>query len=339
MKNVKRISALLLALLLCLSLCACVGSQTPDISYHDEDFFAMDTVMSVRVYVDHDGAVSEELRQIVEDLDKELSASEKNSALSLLNASGQTDNAHIAELCRLGAELSARTDGALDLTLLPASRSWGFPDKGYRIPGEEELGELRAVVGMDRLHLTEGAVLLDEGTALDMGALAKGYAADLCRRQLEDRKLCGILSLGGNIQTVGDKPDGTDWVVGIQNPDDANAFAAVLTFKGSKAVVTSGDYQRYFTSGDRRYCHILDPKTLSPAQSGLRSVTVVADSGVLADGLSTGLFVLGMDRALELWRQSKDFEAIFIAADGSVTVTEGLADLVSQCEFTVAKRG
>ena len=338
MKNVKRITALLLIFLLCGNLCACVSTLTPDISYHDEEFFAMDTVMSVRVYTDHDGSESMEIRRIVEELDRELSATSEDGALSQLNRTGQTDNAHIAELCRRGAELSARTDGALDLTLLPASRLWGFPDKSYRIPAAEEISELRDVTGMDKLHVTDGAVRIDAGSAVDLGSLAKGYAADLCRKQMEDRKLCGILSLGGNLQTVGSKPDGSDWSVGIQDPDNDNAFAAVLTFRGSKAVVTSGDYQRYFETETQRYCHILDPGTLSPVRGDLRSVTVVADSGVLADGLSTALFVLGKERALELWRQSKDFEAIFISADGSISVTEGLADMVSQCEFTVVKR-
>ena len=338
MKRCKSVSALLLILCLCLSLMGCVGVQTPDISYHDENFFAMDTAMSLRVYVDHDGALCGELRQLVEELGRELSAAEEGSALSLLNNSGETDNAHIAALCKLGREISARTGGALDITLLPASRAWGFPGKNYRVPSPLELEDLAAVTGMEHLQLTEGGVRLDSGSAVDLGALAKGYAADLCRQVLEDRKRSGILSLGGNIQTVGDKPDGSDWVVGIQDPDNANAFALVLSFKGSKAVVTSGDYQRYFELDGKRYCHILNPETLSPVSGDLRSVTVVADSGALADGLSTALFVMGKDRALELWRASDDFEAIFISQDGTVTVTEGLAGLVSECEFTVVNR-
>lgn len=329
------LAVLLLAMLL---LCSCVTSLTPDISYHDEEFFAMDTVMNLRVYVDHDGSVGGALRRTVEELDGALSATAESSALSQLNSSGETDNAHIAALCKLGQELSARTGGALDITLLPASRAWGFPDERYRVPELAELSELQTVTGMDHLHLAEGVVRLDSGCAVDLGALAKGYAADLCRAQLEDRKLSGILSLGGNIQTVGDKPDGSDWVVGIQDPDNANAFALELTFRGSKAVVTSGDYQRFFEQDGRRYCHILSPETLHPVRNGLRSVTVVADSGALADGLSTALFVMGQERGLELWRSSHDFEAIFISADGTITVTEGLADMVSRCEFTVVKR-
>lgn len=338
MNHCKRAAAILLILAVMLCLCGCINTQTPDISYHDEDFFAMNTTMSVRVYADPDGVASAALVAIVRELDREFSVTEAGSALSALNLSGQTDNADIAALCKLGAEISARTDGALDITLLPASRLWGFPDKDYRIPYAYELEELEPVVGMDKLQLADGKVQLVTGAAVDLGSLAKGYAADLCRREMEGRKLCGILSLGGNIQTVGDKPDGSAWVVGIQDPDDANAFAAVLTFRGSKAVVTSGDYQRYFTMDGERYCHILDPETLSPVRSGLRSVTVVADSGALADGLSTALFVLGKDRGVEIWRASKDFEAIWISADGSVTVTEGLKDMIGECDFTVVKR-
>jgi thiamine biosynthesis lipoprotein len=173
---------------------------------------------------------------------------------------------------------------------------------------------------------------------LDFGALAKGYAADLCRSAMENAGVSGILSLGGNIQTVGTKPDGSDWVIGVRDPDDPGRYALTLRLQGSQALVTSGDYQRYFEADGVRYCHILDPQTLSPVRGGLRSVTVVTGAdpgGRMADGFSTALYVLGREAGTALWRQLGGFEVIWIEDDGRVWVTPGLEGRVAEGEYEV----
>ena len=300
---------------------------TAPVTAQDTSLFCMDTAMNLRIYGD-DGAAAKELTQILSGLDKALSVTDPNSALYQLNETGSSQNADILALLKEAEALSQRTQGAVDPTVYPAVRPWGFTEDSFRIPSDSEIQAALGHVGADQLSLSEDKVTLKDGAALDFGAFAKGRAGDFCREALEKRGLSGILSLGGNIQTVGSKPDGSDWVVAIQHPDDPNAFVITLQLKGIHAVVTSGDYQRFFEVDGVRYCHIFDPETGAPVQNSLRSVTVICDSGVTADGLSTALFVMGFEKAVEFWRSSSDFEAVFLTADGTVWVTEGLASVV-----------
>ena len=332
----KRILPVLLALALLISACDLLpdpnmGSRAAS----EQSIWAMDTQMDLRLYGDADGTVMESLTALLNWLDRELSATSADSALTALNESSRTEDAGIAYLAGRAQELSAMTGGALDITLLPVSRAWGFGADGYRIVPTEDLEALRAAVGMDKITLADGTVSLADGAMLDFGALAKGYAADLCRAKLEQAGLSGILSLGGNIQTVGTKPDGSDWIIGVQDPDDAGRYVLTLRLTGTKAAVTSGDYQRYFREDGVRYCHILDPQTLSPVRNSLRAVTVVADEGLLADGLSTALFVLGREAGEAFWRERGGFEALWIEADGTIWVTPGLADRVVEGKYEV----
>lgn len=331
----KQMIALLTAMILLLTLPAC-GAQ-PARTARDREVFAMDTVMELRVY-DSSDAVLDEMDAALAALSRELNAEDDSGGLYALNRAGGGENAALADLVRRAAALSARTGGALDVSLHLASLAWGFPSKHYTIPTEADLTELANHCGM-RLVACEGdRITLQNGAELDLGAVAKGYAADRCRAILERAGVSGILSLGGNIQTVGKKPDGTDWTVAILDPDDPGSYLLTMTVTGTKSVVTSGDYQRFFERDGARYCHILNPETLSPARNGLRMVTIVADEGFLADGLSTALFVMGLERGIEFWRAGNDFEAIWLTEDGTVTVTEGLEDRISYKNAEVVRR-
>ena len=328
----------LLLLLLALSLAGC--NLLPDASMQDRtvsdaSIWAMDTQMDLRLYGDTDGTVMAELTAILNRLDHSLSATSPDSALTALNESGRTDDADVVYLASAAQTISAQTDGALDITLLPVSRLWGFGTDSYAVPEPAALDALRDRVGMDKLTVSDGAVSVSAGTMLDFGALAKGYAADLCRAKMEEAGIAGILSLGGNSQTVGTKPDGSDWIIGVQDPDDMGRYLLTLRLSGSASAVASGDYQRFFMQDGVRYCHILDPKTLSPVRGSLRSVTVVTDGGLKADGLSTALFVLGREAGIALWQSMGDFEAVWIEADGTVWITPGLKDRVVEGSYQV----
>ena len=147
----------------------------------------------------------------------------------------------------------------------------------------------------------------------------------------------GILSLGGNVQALGTKPDGSLWRVGLQDPADERALFATLEL-ADKAVITSGAYERNFEQNGITYHHIIDPRTGYPAESGLSSVTIVSDDGTLADGLSTALYIMGKEAAVEFWRSNRDdFDMVLLADDGAVTVSAGIADALTLSDGSTAE--
>ena len=155
--------------------------------------------------------------------------------------------------------------------------------------------------------------------------IAKGYTGDqLIRLFRENGVTSALINLGGNVQTVGTKPDGTPWRIGVQSPF-GEGYLGTIEAK-DEAVITSGGYERYFEKDGQIFWHIIDPATGLPAKNGLLSVTVAGESGALCDGLSTALFVMGLEKAAAFWQSSGGFDAVFVTDDGSVYITEGLAE-------------
>lgn len=324
------------ALSMVLLLSACGSSQPETLS-----ILAMDTAMTFSVYGDDADTVLSDASLEVRRLDALLSRTNPESAVTHLNAGDQIQvGKEVCGLIASAQKYSAATGGAFDITLAPVSTAWGFTTDSYQVPSQEELDALLPHVGMEHIHLTEDSASLDPGTQIDLGAIAKGYASDqlgaLFARSGVER---GWVSLGGNVLAWGSRPDGDPWEVGIQDPahpDDSSALVCSLFLQDAFAV-TSGSYQRYFEQDGKRYHHILDPKTGTPAESGLVSVTVVADyapgNGTMCDALSTALFVMGAEDALTFWRSGiYDFELVLVTEDGRVLVTEGLSDQYAPAE-------
>jgi thiamine biosynthesis lipoprotein len=163
--------------------------------------------------------------------------------------------------------------------------------------------------------------------AVDVGAIAKGYAADQAARILMDAGVeHALLDFGGNILTIGNKPDGSQWRIGIQHPEESrNQYLGILEGV-DETIVTSGPYERYFIEEGVRYHHILDRRTGYPARNGLLSATIVAEESMRADALSTATFVLGMEEAQELVLSLEDVEAIFVTEEQEVWVSPGLRE-------------
>ena len=302
---------ILLALVLLLTGC---GARSPESC----TLFAMDTVMDISVWGEEKTAAADALESLLKELEQRWSATDINSVPSQLNGDGTVLYTEDIRFLDQVEALSKRTDGAFDSMLHSVISLGGFLNDEYHVPTQQELE----------------AALAEE--KWNLGAVVKGYAGRRAVELLQTMDIDrAILNLGGNVQTYGDKADGSPWIIGIQNPQGGDPVGNV-SVTGTMAVVTSGDYQRYFERDGVKYHHILDPKTGMPAESGLASVTVICKDGVVADALSTALYVMGLEAAAEFWRGSDDFEAVFILSDGSVYATEG-ANL-SGCEFEVIHR-
>lgn len=317
------------------------------------DVFAMDTFMTMTAYGPGAEAALEQGEAEIRRLDSLFSTGKPDSELGRLNQWSQDLEAGAGDeqfplsdeaygLLERAMELSRETEGAFDPAVYPLMRLWGFAGKEgeERTPAKPEDSEIQALLPLCR---PENVVLRPEnhalevtvpGTMLDLGGAVKGYAsARLMELFREQGVSSALVNLGGNVQVLGTKPDGSLWRIGIEDPErEGNIAALSLT---DTAAVTSGGYERGFEEDGRRYHHLLDPETGYPAEGGLLSVTVLTPDGALADMLSTALFVMGRERAEAfVARRAADwqFEAVLVTEDRELLATEGLRDRLESRE-------
>jgi thiamine biosynthesis lipoprotein len=229
-----------------------------------------------------------------------------------------------------GLEYSRMTNGAFDVSIGPLVDVWGIGTEYAGVPAEEEIERHLALVDYRKVELDpvdQTIYLPEEGMALDVGGIAKGYAAEEVARILRDEGIeHALLDFGGNILAVGVKPDGSQWRIGIQNPQQSRGEFLGIVEDEAMTVVTSGDYERFFTEDGVRYHHIIDSRTGYPARTGLSSVTIVSGDSTEADALSTAVYVMGVERGAELIESLEGIEAAFVTKDRSVYMTSGMPE-------------
>jgi FAD:protein FMN transferase len=226
-------------------------------------------------------------------------------------------------------QVAELTDGGFNIAIGPAVDIWNVIE-GRRVPTESELDALRHMVDLHAVHVdvqTQTIFLEKAGMRIDVGGIGKGYAADQAVAVMKKAgALAGIVALSGDIKTFGQLPGGRKFPVGIQDPRKEGEVLAFIDLE-DEAISTAGDYERFFEHDGVRYHHILDPHTLQPAR-GCQSVTVIAREGIWADGLDTGIFVMGAELGMQLVEALPDVEAIIVDHEGSVHVSSGLRDRI-----------
>lgn len=335
-----KLSGIFLLTLCIVAFTACQNSDEDKKA--SKDIFAMDTYMTVTAYGKNaENAVDKAVDEINR-LETVLSAQKKESDIYKLNQTGSgTLSADTKDIVSEALKINKTTNGAFDISIYPLMVKWGFTTQKYNVPSKSEISKLLKNIDSSKIEFDEksSSIKLGKNMKIDLGGIAKGYTSSRVMQIFKDCGVTsGLVSLGGNVQALGTKTDGTDWQIAIENPDKSSDYIGVVSVK-DKAVITSGGYERYFEKNGKTYHHILDPKTGYPAESGLKSVTIVSDNGTLADALSTSLFVMGKEKALDYWREHKnEFDTVLVEDNGNITITDGLKKVFkSNFKFDIAK--
>ena len=322
-----------------------------------KQLFAMDTYMEFTAYGKNSEKAVDAAIEEVQKLDAMLSAENSKSEVYALNEQGNlqaTDD--LAELILRGKEIYQETDGLFDDTIYPVMKLWGFPTGNYHVPTAAEVQKKLALVDGNKVEIQtrdsdekgrdskEKAkfVTLGADQQIDFGGIANGYTGQKLAELFQEYGVSSALvSLGGNIQAIGTKPDGSSWKVGIRDPKGGQQdYIGVLSVE-NQAVVTSGGYERYFEEDGKTYIHIINPRTGYPADGDLLSVTIVSRDGTLADGMSTALYIMGYEKACQFWRQHREeFNVILVTDDGKIHISENLKEnFQTECDLEMIESG
>lgn len=330
--NIK--SSLLLGCFTLLLSASC--STTP--KQYTAEIFAMNTLVSISLWGDQGQEAIGQAQDFLYALDDSFSTTRSHSQLSQLNQSTgtwQKISEDMEEVLYFAREMSIDTQGAFDPTVCPIVKAWGFTESEHRVPSEEELEDLLPLVDATLLEIDfkEHQLFMPEDMMLDLGGIVKGYASDRLVELFHSLEVdSASIDLGGNVYVLGSKIDGSSWTVGIQNPY-GGGYVGSLPLE-DKAIITSGGYQRYFKDPETgtTYSHIIDPRTGYPADSGLASVTIISNSGMRGDVLSTAFFVMGFEESVEYWKRYENFDMVLICEEGDVYITPNLSS-----QFTLVK--
>ena len=320
---IKKLSAVLTASALLLTGCSGAKSSTQtdqDLTYTDMLF---DTVIKIQILDPADESILDGLKKLCKKYDTMFSNTNTDSELYKLNhANGQpfTVSSETANLIQEGIHYSELSGGAFDLTIEPVSALWDFKADKPTVPSSDAIAQAVSHVDDTKIDIQDNTVTLEDPEAgIDLGAIAKGYIADQVKTYLKKQGIKhAIINLGGNVDVIGTKPDGSKYNIGIQKPFDESGEAITSVQLKDQTVVTSGIYERYFKKNGKLYHHILDPRTGYPCENNLYSVSIITDSSTKADALSTTCFLLGYEKGMELIQSMDGVKAIFITDDEKV---------------------
>lgn len=301
-----------------------------------ETYFIFDTIVTVKIYDERATDTDfQNIKKILENIESKMSRTLKTSELYKLNAHAGKGpyavSADTFDVIQRALDYAKRTDSAFDPTVGPLVNSWNIGHEDARVPTQSEINAGLQLVGYDKVSLDEAnytVTLAQPGMVLDLGGIAKGYAADVIAKYVREAGYSSaIIDLGGNIFAVGDKPGGLDWKIGVQDPNETRGNPIGTMKVKDKTIVTSGVYERYFVDNGKHYHHILNSKTGYPVENNLNSVTIVTTSSADADGLSTAIFSLGVEKGMAFIESNTNAEAIFITKDRKVYASSGIRQI------------
>src|SRR6056297_1321368 len=296
--------------------------------------FLLDTHVTITLYGIEDESLFPEIFSEIERLENILSVHIEGSDLDLLKDNAGIKPIQVSEdtikVIEKSIKYSKLTNGLFDITSGPLIDLWGIGTGSEKIPSPDEIDEAIDLIDYTKIQIDKDnntVFLEDKGMIANLGAIAKGYIADQVEDKLYELDVdSAIINLGGNVQLIGDKPDGSLFRIGIQDPDETRGGNIGIYTGKDVTIVSSGDYERYFIEDGIRYHHILNPKTGYPADTEIKSVSIITEESFEADALSTSVLLSGWDKGIKMVENLKDVEAIFINKNHQVYVNYGLKE-------------
>ncbi len=318
-----------------LTACSDGNAGSTAVNPKSQTYFIFETVVTVRIYDDraekkHFEEIDATLHRIDKAMNRQLEGSEidqvnRQAGLQAVQVSPETFG-----VVRQALAYAEASGGKFDPTVGPLVDLWGIGSEHPRVPSKDEIDRTLALIDYREVELNEAEssiYLKKPGMSLDLGAIGKGYAADVIAADLQEAGFeSAIIDLGGNVLAMGEKPKGSDWLIGIQDPSEQRGSHIGTVPVKDKTIVTSGVYERYFTDNGNHYHHIFDPDTGYPTRNELLSVTIVTDDSTHADAMSTSVFALGLTDGMRYIEERGDADAIFITRERDVYVTSGLEE-------------
>lgn len=285
--------------------------------------FYFNTVIAIQLNDTTDEALIDECFALADTYEHYFSRTREGSDIYKINhAGGESVEVHeeTAELIRAGIEYGKNSDGLFDITIGALTELWDIPNNNGIIPDEEAIERAASTVDYTQIVVEGNTVTLNNPDArLDLGGIAKGYVADRMKEYLNAHGAHeGFINLGGNVLTLGEKSDGTAYHIGIRKPFGEEGETITAVDVKDRSIVTSGRYERYFEKNGHIYHHILDPFTGYPYENDLNAVTILSDSSMDGDALSTICFALGMEKGMDFIKSMPDVDAVFIDTDNNL---------------------
>lgn len=289
--------------------------------------FYFNTVIEIQLNDTTDESLIDACFELADTYEHYFSRTLKGSDIYNLNhADGGPVTVHdeTLELIEAGIYYGQLSNGAFDISIGALSDLWDITNNDGTIPNAADIEAAAATVGYEQINIAGNTIrLTTPGMMLDLGGIAKGYAADAMKEFLNEHGVHeGFVNLGGNVLTLGEKADGSSYRIGIREPFGADGSIITAVEVDDKSVVTSGRYERYFEKDGHIYHHILNPATGYPYDNDLNGVTILSDSSMEGDALSTICFALGMEKGMELITSMPNVEAIFIDTDNQLHYTD-----------------
>lgn len=301
-----------------------------------QESFQIGTYITLSIYADEEvpTEVFDRLFKLIDYYEYMVSKNIAGTELDQINKSAGIApvkvHDELFEMISIGIDFAGYSDGLFDISIGPLVDLWGIGTDFANVPTDADIKEKMALIDYKTIVLDENeksVYLPEKNMSLDLGAIAKGYIADRIKDSiLEEGYESAIINLGGNVLTVGTKPNSDTWSIGVRDPEsDAGTTMGILKLEDN-SIVSSGIYERFFMNGDTRYHHLINPKVGYPEQNDMMSVSIVSELSVDGDALSTSVFLLGLEAGFKLVEELENVEAVFVMADHSVYITSGLVD-------------